>query len=280
MTLSFNENIINDGDISAENFKNANFIGYLNKNGDIVDYSISKGHGINYITDLFSYIINMRLREEANNGNTENSLESVNRLLKINELQINNHEQVNVEDLIYRDILIFFKNCFSNNTFNNGLGKNFYLKSKEQFEKEDYYLIYQNCLKLYPKTETETEEQYKNRISNLYQLNSQYKKYRKTELSDLLKEVIISYLGYHSIERVPRTITTSSFKIYETFYNYLLNDFTIYQMPKMIYDEDKKMYVMNKQNEFFIPDSELRLKEEIQSIKKLVPKKERYKYYR
>ena len=81
------------------------------------------------------------------------------------------------------------------------------------------------------------------------------------------------YLIYLSYSFLLTLITTSSFKIYETFYNYLLNDFTIYQVPKMIYDGDKKMYVMHKQNEFFIPDNELRLKEEIQSIKKLVPKK-------
>ena len=48
----------------------------------------------------------------------------------------------------------------------------------------------------------------------------------------------------------------------------------------MIYDNTKKMYVPYEQNQFLISDSELRLKEEIQAIKKLVPKNERAKYYR
>lgn len=48
----------------------------------------------------------------------------------------------------------------------------------------------------------------------------------------------------------------------------------------MIYDNNRKMYISYIQNPFLVPDSELRLKEEIQAIKKLVPLNERKKYYR
>lgn len=179
-----------------------------------------------------------------------------------------------------RDLLQFFKNCYENDTFNKGLGRYIRLKCGYQFADDDFAPIYKKCLDLYPKKENETAEQYKYRTPSYYHYDYQYERYIDIQLLNLLKEVFISYLGYHSVERIPRTITTSEFKIYETFYNYLLNDFNIFQIPKMIYDQDKKMYVEQKQNEFFVPDSELRLKEEIQSIKKLVPKKERYKYYR
>ncbi len=91
---------------------------------------------------------------------------------------------------------------------------------------------------------------------------------------------MIQCLGYHSVERVPITIATSSFTIYETFYNYLLQDYTIFQMPKMLFDQKEKKYIQQNPNEFFLQDSELRLKDEIEAIKKLVPLEKRTKYYR
>lgn len=48
----------------------------------------------------------------------------------------------------------------------------------------------------------------------------------------------------------------------------------------MNYDEDRKMYVEYNQSDFLLPDSEMRLKDEIQAIKRLVPIKDRAKYYR
>ena len=48
----------------------------------------------------------------------------------------------------------------------------------------------------------------------------------------------------------------------------------------MIYDDKNKKYVEVIPNDFLISDSELRLKEEINSIKRLVKKEDRYKYYR
>lgn len=95
-----------------------------------------------------------------------------------------------------------------------------------------------------------------------------------------LNDIYVQYLGYHRVERLPKTITTSEFKIYETFYNYFLNDFNVVRIPKMIYSDDEKMYKEYRLNEFLVPESELILKDEIESIKKMVPSNERYKYYR
>lgn len=48
-----------------------------------------------------------------------------------------------------------------------------------------------------------------------------------------LKYVLVQACNYDSIESQRyRTITTSKFNIYETFYDYILHDYQIFQIPK------------------------------------------------
>lgn len=97
----------------------------------------------------------------------------------------------------------------------------------------------------------------------------------------LLKDVLVQACNYDSIEsQLYRAITTSKFNIYETFYDYILHDYTIYQIPKKIYDKEQEKYVDVCQSEFFIPDSELRLKQELDAIRASVPLEERKPYCR
>ena len=122
----------------------------------------------------------------------------------------------------------------------------------------------------------------------------------------LLKEILVRHLGYHSVEsNWNKTITTSSWNIYEQFYNYLLMDYNIQQVSRFNYDKEKGLYierpltedhyydekdeqgnvidtksVLMNLRDFLISDSELRLKDEIQAIKRLVPINERTKYFR
>lgn len=46
------------------------------------------------------------------------------------------------------------------------------------------------------------------------------------------------------------------------------------------YSDDEKMYKEYKPSEFLVSEKELILKEEIESIKRMVPPNKRYKYYR
>lgn len=62
-------------------------------------------------------------------------------------------------------------------------------------------------------------------------------------------------MHYHLIERCEKGITTNNLRPNETFYKYLLNDFTIHQIPRMVYDNTKKMYIPYEQNSFLIPNS-------------------------
>ena len=107
----------------------------------------------------------------------------------------------------------------------------------------------------------------------------QYNDYLSKNLLSYLKDTLVMYLGYDSVERMTsRTITTAHLNINERFYNYLLMDFSIHQVPKMIYDpvcKCYKPYTLEYQTE-----KEKILGMEIESIKKLVKREDRYHYFR
>ena len=97
----------------------------------------------------------------------------------------------------------------------------------------------------------------------------------------LLKDILVQACNYDSIEsQLYRTITTSKFNIYETFYDYILHDYKIYQIPKKVYDEHQERYIDWQQSPFMISDKELRLKKELETIYKNVPLEERKQYCR
>lgn len=94
-----------------------------------------------------------------------------------------------------------------------------------------------------------------------------------------LKSVLVQACNYDSIESQGyRIITTSKFNIYETFYDYILHDYKIFQIPKKVYDKNLQKYIELKQSIWFMSDKELRLKAELESICKHVPLEERNQY--
>ncbi len=319
MILPFDASVVNDKQISAKSFKYPNFVGYLNPLGISVDYSMPFGLGghdnnpttdyfmeyfivrtkpfINYKKSKFIPINYYRKYQSQKVNDSRQTIEEKNeihlceirrdrindKLARLNET-INSRKQLNYEnspyDIMDRDIMQFIANCYSNETFNKGLGKNIRFMTESEFYAKYFCYLIEERDKKYPREIHETDEQYSYRTSPWYNFEYQYNRYIKTTLLDVLKEVFVCYLGYHSVERTTKTITTSVPNIYETFYNYLLNDFTIFQLPRMVFDENQKAYFEVKSNEFFIPDREIRLKDEIESIKKLVKKEDRYKYFR
>ena len=97
----------------------------------------------------------------------------------------------------------------------------------------------------------------------------------------LLKDILVQACNYDSIEsQLYRTITTSKFNIYETFYDYILHDYKIYQIPKKVYDEQQERYIDWQQSPFMVSDKELRLKAELEAICTNVPLEERKQYCR
>ncbi len=98
---------------------------------------------------------------------------------------------------------------------------------------------------------------------------------------EILKTVLVQSCNYDAIESsMYRTITTSKFNIYEIFYDYILHDYKIIQIPKKIYKSKEERYMDYLQPERLISDKELRIKKELDAICKETPIEEREKYSR
>ena len=110
-------------------------------------------------------------------------------------------------------------------------------------------------------------------------LQNLYDRYFSFMILSYLKDTLVQYLGYASVEtQTPRTITTTCINVNERFYNYKLMDFQIVQLPRMIYEPSTKTY---KSMPFvYQTEKEEILEKEINSIKKLVKREERYKYFK
>lgn len=133
-------------------------------------------------------------------------------------------------------------------------------------------------------------------------LDSMYHKHLQKELLSYMKDICVQYLGYDSLERFspngrelkipywperynfellsPRTITSSYPNINERYYNYLLMDWTVKQLPRYYYNEHTRIYEKSDFNILYQSETEEKLEQEIKSIKKLVPLKERKQYFR
>jgi len=92
----------------------------------------------------------------------------------------------------------------------------------------------------------------------------------------LLKDILVQACGYDAVEsQLYRTITTSKFNIYETFYDYILHDYKIFQLPKKIYSEKEERYMDWVQPDWYVPEKELRLKAELEAICRTTPLEEK-----
>jgi len=261
MKLPFRNEIINDKDNVLVNdlYNNSEglFIGYLTPRGLALEYAYPlglTGHTNNAMTDYFKkYILPIEFihfgtpEEESEFLKEEyldirESLENERALIRKKDAKKTSSDEwdwLNMDYVLYRSMLNFFVNCYQNDSFELGLGRaGWHIMSQEEF------------FFCYPNLRGQYSEQY-------------YNEYVNNMTSILLKDVLVAYLGYHAVERTRRTITTSSLHPYEEFYHYIDNGFQIVQIPKMIYNRDKKMYEEYKQNEFLVPDKELRLRDEL-----------------
>ena len=264
MYLPYKEEVINEGELEKSNFKHRKFIGYLTPRGETLDYSLPfglSGHDNCLYTAIFEKYFIKRYYDCRRHGDKNSQDIDEKRMMEwyICDIKDNldnlkkmfryyiSHGIYHEEDSIQIKLYEFFYNCYQNELFSVGYGKDVIFHDRADFE--DY-------------------------------TRREYNRYVDWKMLDLLKETFIQYLGLHAVERTEKTITTSNRNIYETFYNYLLNDYTIYKLPNMIYDEKLKKYVEYDGDNYFLSSKEQKLKMEINSIKRLVKKEDRYKYYR
>lgn len=93
-------------------------------------------------------------------------------------------------------------------------------------------------------------------------------------------DFLVQLLNFDKVERLPKTITTSKVNINEAFFNYLIMDFNIVQIPKVGFDVTTSDFNYLYPNEFIQYDKEKEFEENIQLIKKYIPLSERPKYFK
>lgn len=94
-------------------------------------------------------------------------------------------------------------------------------------------------------------------------------------------DMLVQFVGFDKIEtQLSKTITTSKTNIYDEFFNLLIMEYNIVQIPKLIFDEEMQHFRWIYPNEFINSGVNRECEEDIKLIKKYVPYNERYKYFK
>lgn len=184
---------------------------------------------------------------------------------------LSSKDDSNQYDTLKKDLIVFFKNAYQNKDFFKAIDRKVEIINKRAFEK----LI------------GETDPN-----------NDKYENYVKNCLMQQFKDICVMMLGYDSIERFtpdgrivkpcdcysdiePRIITTSHLNINERFYNYLLMDWKIQKINRYLFNGETGLY---KKDSFLLSnyqtEKEIILGDEILSIKKIVPREDRRKFFK
>ena len=183
------------------------------------------------------------------------------------------------------DLLLFFRNAYKNGNYIESTGKVTRIESQKTIE-------------------ARIKEENNLTDNDKYTLDLLIERAVNKQMLLGFKDICVQYLGYDTLERFgadgrqinvptdeskydenfynsPRVITSSCKDTYERFYNYLLMDWTIYKVPRYKFNEETGMF--EEESNILrghIANKEQEVKDEIQSIKKLVLPKDRYKYFK
>lgn len=92
-------------------------------------------------------------------------------------------------------------------------------------------------------------------------------------------DMLIQFIGFDKIEtQLSKTITTSKSNIYEEFFNLLIMEYNVVQLPRLVFDEETQHFRWIYPNEFINSGINRECENEIKLIKKYIPYEERYKY--
>ena len=94
-------------------------------------------------------------------------------------------------------------------------------------------------------------------------------------------DMLVQFIGFDKIEtQLSKTITTSKPNIYEEFFNPLVMEYNIVQLPRLILDEESQQFRWISPNEFVNSGINRECENEIKLIKKYVPYEKRHLYLR
>ena len=112
-------------------------------------------------------------------------------------------------------------------------------------------------------------------LPDLYAENSYWNQMFQSASFDLL----VQFIGFDKIEtQKKKTITTSKKNIYEEFFNLLLMDYDIVELPRLIFDADVQHFRWISPS-FINAGVNREYENDIRLIKKYVPYEERQKYF-
>ena len=293
MTIQFEEEKIT----SKEIITRKPYVGYFSPAGELIELGEDNHKDLNssientflsfitFVTDeelLNEYRgINDIFMREYNYSYEYNTLDIESFLSKLNNHinYIKNSNNSLVQQLEYK-LMQFFLKAYKNKSFFDTIGKKIVVENRDTVR---------NTIK--------------SKIPNIddYSLQTLSFNHLKKELLSYFKDICVEYLGYDSIERFdlngelikipesnhdyflenPRVITSSYPNINERFFNYLIMGWHIRRFSRFRYNEiTEKFEEEDSSSIYYQSDSEEILAEEIRSIKRKVPIKERYKYFR
>lgn len=94
-------------------------------------------------------------------------------------------------------------------------------------------------------------------------------------------DMLVQFIGLDKVEtQLSKTITTSKPNIYESFFNPLVMEYNIVQLPRLILDEEKQQFRWIFPNEFINSGINRECEKEIKLIKRYIPFDKRYRYLR
>lgn len=232
-----------------------------------IDEYVIRGYGVNY---------------EFNYDNFDRFLKKLND--RITSFEDKKREYGNIGDYneFQYKLLLFFKKAYKNKNFFDTIQRKIYIEHPEI-----------------------TKEKLRNKYDDFsdWKLESFYRDYLKKDLLSHLKDICVQYLGYDSLERFkpngevikvpyryedynfdflanPRVITSSYPNVNERYYKYLVMGWAVHRVPRYYYNEQTEKFEKSDFSTFYQSETEHELEQEIKSIKKLVPLKERVKYFR
>lgn len=293
MTLQFEEEKIT----SKEIITRKPFVGYFSPSGELIELGDNNHKDlessientflsfITFVTDeelLNEYRgIDDALTRDYNYSYEYNTLDIDSFLSRLNNHinYIKNSNNSLDQELEYK-LMQFFLKAYKNKSFFDTIGKKIVVENRDTVR---------NTIK--------------SRIPNIDDNSLQFLSFNhlKKELLSYFKDICVEYLGYDSIERFdinrklikipesnhnyflenPRIITSSYPNINERFFNYLIMNWHIRRVSRFRYNEITEKYEEEDSSSiYYQSDNEQALQEEIRSIKRMVPIKERYKYFR
>ena len=92
-------------------------------------------------------------------------------------------------------------------------------------------------------------------------------------------DMLIQFIGFDKVEtQLSKTITTSKSNVYEEFFNLLIMEYNVVQLPRLVFDEETQHFRWIYPNEFINSGINRECENEIKLIKKYIPYEKRYLY--